>query len=175
LHWPLLLMGAVLVVGVSSLWTQAIGAAWAPTPMRKVRRMLSIANVNSKDIVYDLGSGDGRILITAVREFGARSVGIEADPLRLIFSRILIKLLRLGGQARVIWGNFYNKKLSEATVITVFLFDSTNARLKEKFEKELKPRTRIVSYHWPFEGWSPVEADEEEEVYLYQIGKGPDE
>jgi len=134
-----------------------------------------MAKVNSKDIVYDLGSGDGRILITAVREFGARSVGIEADPLRLIFSRILIKLLRLGGQAKVIWGNFYNKKLSEATVITVFLFGSTNVRLKEKFERELKPRTRIVSYHWPFEGWSSVVADEEEQIYLYQIGRGPDQ
>jgi len=65
--------------------------------------------------------------------------------------------------------------LSEATVITVFLFDSTNARLKEKFERELKPGTRIVSYYWPFEGWSPVVADEEEEVYLYQIGRGPDQ
>jgi len=175
LNWSLLLIGIILIVGVSSLWTQAIGAAWSPTPMRKVRRMLSIANVNSKDIVYDLGSGDGRILITAVREFGARSVGIEADPLRLIFSRILIKLLRLGEQAKVAWGNFYNKKLSEATVITVFLFDSTNARLKEKFERELKPGTRIVSYYWPFEGWNPVVADEEEEVYLYQIGKGSDQ
>jgi predicted RNA methylase len=139
--------------------------------MRKVRRMLSMAKVGPKDVVYDLGSGDGRILITAVREFGARSVGIEADPLRFIFSRILIKLLRLGGQAKVIWGNFYNKKLNEATVITVFLFDSANAKLKEKFERELKLGTRIISYHWPFKGWRNVEADEEEEIFLYQIGK----
>ncbi|MDY6966767.1 MAG: SAM-dependent methyltransferase [Halobacteriota archaeon] len=152
------------------LWSQAIGAEFVPTSMATVRKMLSMADVTPEDIVYDLGSGDGRTIITASKEFGARSVGIEADPLRLIWSRLRIRRWGLTDRTDVIWGNFFHKDLSEANVVTLYLFQSTNDKLVEKFEKELRPGTRVISHAFIFKQWKPIKTDEKRSLFLYEIG-----
>ena len=126
-----------------------------------------MAAVGPNDTVFDLGSGDGRLLIESAKGRGARAVGIEADPLRVAWSRMMIAKAGVGQRARVIWGNFFHTNIADASVITLFLMKGTNARLKTKFATELRPGTRIVSHEWRIEGWSPVEEDEERKVYLY--------
>ncbi|MBC7188660.1 SAM-dependent methyltransferase [Candidatus Aerophobetes bacterium] len=131
--------------------------------------MLEMAQVGKEDIVYDLGCGDGRIVAVAAGEFGARAVGIEADPVRFLISFLRVKLGRTKNRAKIIWGNFYSCSLSEATVVTVFLSPEANERLKEKLQRELSPGTRIVSYLWVFEGWKAIKADYLSHLYLYRI------
>lgn len=165
----ILLIAAIIVIWV--FWSASIGAGWEPTSMTRVRKMLEMAEVDSGDIVYDLGSGDGRIVTEAAKKYHANAVGIEADPLRVFWSRLTIRFSGLHKQAKIVWGNFFKQNISEATVITLFLSYGANQRLKSKFQQELKPGTRIVSYVWTFKGWNPVKVDKNEEIYVYIIGR----
>lgn len=171
----LLVMGLVVVAFIASkFWTVFIGAGWSPTPLPTVRTMLSLAEVRPEDIVYDLGCGDGRIIIMATREYGARSIGIEADPFRFLYTWVRIKISGLSKKTGVIWGNFFRRDLSQASVVALFLSHSANNNLKRKLSQELKPGTRIVSYYWTFNGWRTKKVDRKFQVYLYKIGSETD-
>jgi cyclopropane fatty-acyl-phospholipid synthase-like methyltransferase len=146
-----------------------IGAVYLPTPMKKVRKMLEIAKVNSNDTVIDLGSGDGRIILEAAKKYGAKSVGVEADPIRVLWSRLRIRYSNLEDRVEVYWKNFFNVDLSNATVITIYQGQDINNKLIPKFEKELAPGSRIVSHAFTFDGWKPDQKDPDSEVYLYII------
>ena len=128
-----------------------------------------MSGAGPNDVVYDLGSGDGRILVEAARTYHARAVGVEADPLRVLISRFAIALNHLQGRATVVWGNFFHADLSEATIVTLFLSQGTNRKLKSKLEAELRPGTRIVSYVWTFDDWKPVSQDEDDSLAMYVI------
>ncbi len=161
----------IVIVAVSIIWPLLLGAAWSPTSVRIVDRMLEMAEIVSGDIVYDLGSGDGRILVEAARKYRAKGVGIEVDPLRVIWSIMNVYIMRLNGSVRIVWGNIFHQDISDATIVTLFLWQRTNQKLKEKLLSELKPGTRVVSYIWTFDDWIPVSADENDRVYLYIIGE----
>jgi tRNA A58 N-methylase Trm61 len=167
---PTILFLSVLI-SISILWPLLIGAAWSPASKRVVDKILDLADVGSQDILYDLGSGDGRIVVRAARKYQATGLGIEADPLRVIWSRINLKILGLNKQTRIIWGDIFKQDISHATVVTVFLWQRTNEKLKEKLQRELKPGTRIISYIWTFSGWKPLAVDEKDRIYLYVIGE----
>jgi phospholipid N-methyltransferase len=167
----LLIIVAIAVIFVFwVIWTDIIGAGWEPTSKILVRKMLEIAEVNSEDILYDLGSGDGRIIIEAARKYHANAIGIEADPLRYIWSKLMILLYGVNQKVKVIWGNFFNKDITNATVVTLFLSSKANQQLKTKLQNELKPGTRIVSYYWTFHEWEPVKEDKKDKIYMYIIG-----
>ncbi len=167
---PLILIITV-IVAISIIWPLIIGAAWSPSSKRVVNKILEMAEVQSDDILYDLGSGDGRIVAEAARKYHATGLGIEADPFRVIWSRISLRLLGLDKQTRIVWGDIFNQDIGYATVVTVFLWQRTNEKLKAKLQRELKPGTRVVSYIWIFSGWTPVSVDREDRIYLYVIGK----
>ena len=101
---------------VSIVWTHHRGAPWIPSTRKMVHEMLSLAEVQPDDVVYDLGCGDGRFVITAAREYQATAVGIEIDPLRYLWCRMLVTVLRLRGQVKVIYGDFFKQDLSDADV-----------------------------------------------------------
>ncbi len=148
-----------------------LGAGYDPTPMDKVYKMLDLAQVNKDDIVYDLGSGDGRIVLTTARRFGARAVGIEVDPFRFIFSWFVILISGELKRITLKFGNFFNKRIDDASVVTLFLFRPTNNKLKDKFIKELRPGTRIVSYVWTLDDWELQDCLPEDRIYLYVVKK----
>ena len=150
-------------------WALLIGAGYDPTPMSRVRKMLGIALTSENDVVYDLGSGDGRIILTAAREFGARAVGIEADPLRFIYSWIKVIITGQSKNVKVCFGDFFKFDLSKATVVTMFLYGPTNDRLRGKLMKELRPGSRVVSYVWRFNSWSFDECLIDDEIFLYRV------
>lgn len=156
------------------LWLLAFGylfgAGWTPTSRDLVRKMLSMAETKPGETVYDLGSGDGRIIITAAREFHAKSVGVEINPLWVLWTQLKVNRLKLEEQVEVIWGNFFHKDLGEADVVTVFLKQDTNDRLRPKLQREMKEGARIVSYTYPFTGWKLLNADLESEIFVYRIG-----
>lgn len=161
----------VVFVGyvVWKYWALLIGAGYDPTPMEKVYKMLNVAQTNKDDIVYDLGSGDGRIVIAAAKHFGAQAHGIEADPFRFLYSWCMVLLSRQSGRVHLHFGNFHNKRINDATVVTLFLYKTANEKLKEKLIAELNPGTRIVSYVWQFEGWDRDACLVDDRIYLYVI------
>jgi precorrin-6B methylase 2 len=157
------------LIGAWILYPIVFGAVWQPTPMDRVRRMLEMAEVGPGDLLYDLGSGDGRIVITAARDFEARAVGIEVDPILVSWSRFRIRAEGLEDRARVVWGNLFKEDLGEATVVTVFLRKGINNALREKLRGELRPGARVVSYLHTFDGWATAKVDEALRIYLYML------
>ena len=169
--WYTILFVEVIVITfmIWIVWSVVVGAPWLPTPKSKVRKMLEFAQVKEGDVVYDLGSGDGRIIIMAAKEFGATSVGIEADPIRQRWSKLMIRRHKLRDQVHALRGNFFNFDIGEASVVTLYLGVSANNKLREKLSEELKPGTRIVSHHFVLKDWDITERDEKADLYLYVI------
>jgi precorrin-6B methylase 2 len=150
-----------------------LDVAYVPTPKDIVRKMLRMAKVRRGETVFDLGAGDGRILIEAVRGFGARAVGIEMDPERLV--RLQARLDATGTEATVVKGDLMRVNLSPADVVTIYLSASVNAKLAKKLKNELKRGARIVSLDYVLPGWT-AEKDLTVEsggvtrnLYLYKI------
>jgi len=148
---------------------------FVPTPEGVVRRMLELAEVKPGELVYDLGCGDGRILIIAASEFGARAVGIEIrrDLVEKCVKRV--KELGLEDRVTIIHGNFFDIDISDADVVTLYLLTSVNERLRPKLERELRPGARVVSHDFEVIGWKPVKVEEIKEgwrshkIYLYVV------
>ncbi len=148
---------------------------FVPSPEVVVRRMLQLANVRKGEIVYDLGCGDGRVLIIAAREFGARAVGIEIR--KDLYEQCLRRIRDLGleDKVEVLHGSFFDYDISDADVVTLYLLTSVNERLKPKLERELKPGTRVVSHDFEVPGWKPIIIEDlyeewrSHKIYLYRI------
>jgi SAM-dependent methyltransferase len=165
--WPLILLLIVLLaITISISWTNFVGAPWAPTSMKMVHKMLTLAKVGPKDLVYDLGCGDGRIIVTAVRRYGARAVGVEIDPLRYLWCQMLITVLGLREYVSIIYGDFFTQDLSGASVVTCYLLQDTNKKLEGKLKRELRPGTRVVSNTFTFPGLPKVRQDGNAKLYV---------
>ncbi|NPE08138.1 MAG: methyltransferase domain-containing protein [Asgard group archaeon] len=150
-------------------WSIIKGAPWSPTSKEKVIKMLSMANIKSNELVYDLGCGDGRVLIIAAREFNARAIGIEIDPIRYLWCKLRIRVLGLKDKVQVIRGNFFNEDFSKADIIICFLLQSTNDKLESKLLAELQPHARVVSNRFVFSDLHLIGKDEEQEIYAYDL------
>lgn len=129
---------------------------WLPTSEALVERMLSAADVKSSDVVYDLGAGDGRIVIAAAQRFGAKAVGVEYNPQLVELARCRIAAAGLAGRARIIQGDLFKTPLDGASVITLYLLPDLDLRLRPKL-LALKPGTRIVSNSYRMGDWQPDE------------------
>jgi tRNA G37 N-methylase Trm5 len=128
---------------------------YVPTPQEVVDAMLQMANVTAKDVVYDLGSGDGRIPITAAQKFGATAVGIDINPERIKEANANLAKANLGNKVKFLNQDLFETDLSPATVITLYLLPSLNVKLMPKL-KQLKPGTRIVSHSFDMGStWPP--------------------
>ncbi|MCS6781774.1 MAG: methyltransferase domain-containing protein [Gloeomargarita sp. SKYBB_i_bin120] len=144
---------------------------YVPTPQPVVDAMLKLANVNSNDVLVDLGSGDGRIVITAVKKFGVKkAVGIEIDPALVAESRRNIQAAGVADRAEIIQQNLFEADLSKYTVITMYLLPSVNLRLRHKLLR-LRPGTRIVSHAFDMGEWQPdkVEQVDGRMIYLWVV------
>ena len=119
---------------------------FVPTPQEVVEAMLKLAKVGANDVVYDLGSGDGRIPITAAKMFGARGVGIDIDPQRIREATENLKQAGVGEKVRFLNQDLFTTNIGEATVVTLYLLPSLNLKLLPKLNAELKPGTRVVSH-----------------------------
>mgnify|MGYP003681882082 CR=1 FL=1 len=152
-------------------------APYVPSPLHVVRRMLELAGACGDDVIYDLGCGDGRILLTAVEEFDVkRAVGYDLNPVLCDSLRRKIESKGLGGRVEVVNGNFFLADLSPASLITLYLTTSGNSKLRPKFEAELGSGARVVSHDFPIHGWTTVKANSPDHyafgshrIYLYRV------
>jgi SAM-dependent methyltransferase len=159
----------IMVALMSLIWTSTRGAPWVPTHRATVDRMLRMAGVKPGETVYDLGCGDGRVLVAAARRFGARAVGVELDMGRYLWSLLVVTALGLLGRVRVIRADLFSVDLSPADVVFCYLLQDTNERLKDKLRKELRPGARVVSNTFHFSGLPLARVDDELKLYLYRI------
>ena len=149
-------------------------APYYPTPLFVVEKMLEVADVSPRDVVYDLGSGDGRIVIRAAQKFGARVVGIEINPTLWQESSDRIAKLGLEGRARILHEDMFKTSIRPATVVTLFLLTGVLEELRPQLERELRPGTRVVAQEFSVPGWEPQkvvrvksEAGVSYTIYLY--------
>jgi SAM-dependent methyltransferase len=156
----------LVVFSISAIWTGFRGAPWVPTSMKTVHKMLTLAEVGPGDLVYDLGCGDGRTIITAARRYGARAVGVEIDPLRYLWCQALISVMGLRDRVQVVYGDFFKRDLSDADVVTCYLLQDTNNRLEGKLRQELRSGARVVSNTFTFPGLQKVREDGDARLYL---------
>ena len=136
-------------------WTNG-EASFISTPMEVVDRMLELAQVTQEDIVYDLGSGDGRIVIRAAKKYRARGVGIEIDPKLVKQSRAKAREAGVNHLVEFRVQDAFKADVSAATVVTLYLTPEFNAKLRPILEKSLRPGARVVSHDHRTEGWTPA-------------------
>ncbi len=144
---------------------------YEPSPQNVVERMLKLANVHKGDVVYDLGCGDGRIVITAAKQFGATGVGIDINPIRIKESLQNARKAGVFDHVTFSIEDLFTADIQEATVVALFLSHSVNLKLRPKLLRELKPGTRVVSYYWDMDDWTPdkrIEVDGDP-IYLWTI------
>jgi SAM-dependent methyltransferase len=134
---------------------QPVDVPFVPTPPAVVSAMLTIARVGPSDVVYDLGSGDGRIVIAAAKEFGARGVGIERNPTLIAQARQAAERAGVAARVRFVEQDFFAADLREATVVTLYLLPTVNLKIRDKLRSELRPGTRVVSHYYAMGDWLP--------------------
>jgi SAM-dependent methyltransferase len=128
---------------------------YVPTTEDAVKAMLKLADVKQSDVVYDLGCGDGRIVITAAKEYGAHGVGIDINPVRITEAKENAKKAGVENLVRFEENDLFDADIHEASVVTLFLLSSVNLKLRPKLLKDLKPGTRIVSNTFDMGDWKP--------------------
>jgi SAM-dependent methyltransferase len=145
---------------------------FAPTRHVVADAMLNLAGVKADDLVYDLGSGDGRIVILAAQKYGARGVGIELDPRLVEISRLVAREGEVAHRVSFIEEDLFSANISDATVVTLYLSTSANRQLEPKLRRELKPGTRIVSHQFPIGNWTPdkvIRAEDGTDLFLWTV------
>lgn len=151
--------------------TRTPDVIFVPTPNDVVNKMLEMAKVTAKDVVYDLGCGDGRIVITAAQRYGCRGVGIDIDPERIREATENVQRAKVSDKVRFIQGDLFEADISEATVVTLYLLTELNLKLKPKLMKDLRPGTRVVSHAFAMGDWKPERTEQVNgaSVYLWRI------
>jgi SAM-dependent methyltransferase len=153
----------ILLAGMVTLWAAGPGFAqsrvpdvhYEPTPQLIVEDLLKMSEVNRNDIVYDLGCGDGRFVITAAKQYGSRGVGIDIDPERIKESNQNARIAGVMDKVRFIEADLFETDIREATVVALYLLPDLNMQLRPKLLKDLKPGSRVVSHEFDMYDWQP--------------------
>jgi trans-aconitate methyltransferase len=158
---PTRLVSLALVLGLAlipGLLAASKDVPYVPTPEQVVAEMLKVVKLQANDVVYDLGSGDGRIVITAAKQYGTRGVGIDIDPERIKEAQENAKKAGVADRVRFLQQDLFEANISEATVVTLYLLPAVNERLRPKLLSELRPGTRVVSHNYDMGDWKPLQS-----------------
>lgn len=163
---------SVLVFILALLWILVpalYGLPPVPTKPERIRKALKLANLQSNEVLYDLGAGDGRVLFIAARDFGAKAIGVEVGPIQcaLIWLRAISS--GFGNQIQVRWANFYKADLRDADIVFVYATSKEIVKLAPHLEKQLKKGARVVSISADFLEWEPSAFDERELIFVYEM------
>ena len=149
-------------------------APYVSSPERVVDRMLALANIKPGETVYDLGAGDGRVVIAAAEKYKARAVGVEISPKLVAEASARIEKLGLSSQARVMQGDILTTDVSRADVVIIYLVTSLNEKLRPRFERFLKAGARVISHDFAVPGWKPALVEKTGDrhphsIYVYEM------
>lgn len=169
----LLALGLSLLVFILALLWILIPAFYGlppvPTKPGRIRKALKLANLQADEVLYDLGAGDGRVLLIAARDFGAKAVGIEVGPIQCALIWLRAVATGFGNQIQVRWANFYKADLRDADIIFVYATSKEVVKLALHLEKQLKKGARVVSISADFPEWEPLTFDERELIFVYEM------
>jgi hypothetical protein len=169
----LLTLGLSLLVFILALLWILIPAFYGlppvPTKPGRIRKALKLANLQADEVLYDLGAGDGRVLLIAARDFGAKAVGIEVGPIQCALIWLRVVASGFGSKIQVRWANFYQADLHNADVVFVYATSKEVTRLAPHLEKQLKRGARVVSISADFPEWEPLTLDERELIFVYEM------
>ena len=166
----LILAGLFLLFAVTWLVVPALyGLPWVPTREKRIRRALELANLKPDERLYDLGAGDGRVLVMAAKEFDANAVGIEIGPVQCLVGWLRIWFSGSRKRARMRCGDFYKADISSADVVFVYATSSQTSNLLPLLERSLHSGARLVSIAADFSGWVPKTVDRENLIFLYEM------
>lgn len=161
---PALVLALVAVTGTVPAATTATSSdpevPYVPTARNILDQMLALARPTRNDVLYDLGSGDGRIVIAAAKRFGTRGVGIDINPERIREANQNARRAGVTDRVRFIQGDLFDADISQATIVTMYLLPEVNLRLRPKLLAELRPGTRIVSHDYDLGDWAPLKTVE---------------
>lgn len=163
---------SILLFVIGMLWILVpalYGLPLVPTKLSRIRKALKLVNLQRDEVLYDLGSGDGRVLIIAAREFGAQAVGIEIGPVQRAVSWAKVLYNGVKYKVRIEAGNFYKADLGAADVVFVYATSKEVTKLAAHLEKQMKPRSRLVSISADFPEWEPSAFDERELIFVYEM------
>ena len=164
---------AAQAVGQAPRPKRELDVPYVPTSDEIVNAMLQMGGVKKGDVVYDLGCGDGRIVIAAAKKFGTRGVGIDINPVRIKEARENAEKAGVGGLVKFIEQDLFEASIGDATVVTLYLLPAVNLKLRPKLLRELKPGTRIVSHSFDMGDWKPEKQQEigGEEIFYWVTPK----
>ena len=171
---PALLAAASLAWAQAPLQPQKL-APYVTSPQPIVEKMLELARLKSGETLYDLGCGDGRILLSAARNFGARAYGVELSPTLVKRAQQMVESQGLQDQVTILQGDMMQIDVSAANVVALYLMTDANAQLRPKLERELKPGARVVSLEFKIKGWKPARVEKVEAhrhpytIYVYEL------
>lgn len=149
------------------------GLPWRPASRDRILRALTMARLQPGEVVYDLGSGDGRVLTLAAEEFGARAVGIELSPVLFIWGWVASRLRYGRDRIELRWANLFRTSLQDADVVFAYMTSSQAAPLQSRLEGQLRGGSRVVTVAFELEGWMPAAFDREGLIYLYELPPRP--
>ncbi|MBI2358938.1 MAG: class I SAM-dependent methyltransferase [Deltaproteobacteria bacterium] len=168
--WIVSYLAAALGLYHQPVWTLE-EIPFVPTPIEVIDRMLELAEVNEKDTVYDLGSGDGRIVVRAAKKYGARAVGIEMDPELVELSRQKAREEGVSHLVEFRQEDALKVDVSPATVVTLYMLPWFNEKIRPVLLRHLRPGARVVSHDFGIEGWPPTEVVELEKIEVMPGGR----
>jgi len=145
------------------------GLPWVPTRYQRIRKALDLAQLRPGEVLYDLGAGDGRVLIMAAREFKAHATGIEISTGLCLVAWLRTLFNHVNGQVTIKQGNFYKTDLKDADVVFAYMTSSQAPRLRPRLECQLKPGARVVTVSFDMEGWQPDAVDDQNLIFLYRM------
>jgi hypothetical protein len=174
--WSLLVLIGLICMVLAGFWIiapQRFGLPRTPTRRKWIRKALKLARVQSGETVYDLGAGDGRVLVIAAREFGARAVGIEIELLHSVAAWLWALLNGVISRVSIRRGDLFDADLRDADVVFLYLTPAFLERLRPHLESRLRPGARVVSLSFHFEGWQPMDIDIGHLIFLYEMPPQP--
>jgi SAM-dependent methyltransferase len=167
----LLILNILIVLSVL-LWFYVpvlYGLPYRPARTERIRKALNLANLQPDEILYDLGAGDGRVLLIAAREFKARAIGIEIGPLQCAVAWLRGAAGGLGSRVQIRWGNFLKTDLRDADVVYVYATSKEVIKLASTLKEQMKPGSRVVSISADFPEWEPSVFDDHDLVFVYEM------
>ena len=172
MEWTYFLLAGLIVLAGMVVLPIFFGAPWHPLMPHTIRRILNFVDIRPGETICDLGCGEGRILITAAKEYSAKAVGVEIDPIKVGLARLFANLKKVEGQVSITRGNIFDFDPSDADVVYLYLTHQAMDKLFPEILKKLKPTVRIVSYRFCIRGMTPEKISTDKTLFLYQLTKG---